>query len=96
MVHRTAWKSRKVIIASRSDTRTHWPTPVRCPLVQRDHDPDRQLVAGGRVGHGDSGAHRALARQPGDAHQPAGALDDLVDGALLAAGPSCPYPEMLP
>ncbi len=29
MVQRTAWKSRNVIIASRRETRTHWPSPVR-------------------------------------------------------------------
>ena len=39
------------------------------------------------IGDRDADAHRALARQAGDRHQPAHALRDLVEARPLAIGP---------
>ncbi len=52
-------------------------------LVQRDEDAEREVEAGGEVRHRDAHARRLGARQPGDAHQPAHALRDLVDATAL-------------
>ena len=44
------------------------------------------VVAAGQVGDGDADAHRSLARQPGDRHQAAHALRDLVEARPIAVG----------
>ncbi len=41
---------------------------------------------GGQVGDGNARAHRALARQSGDGHQPAHALGDLVEAGAFPVG----------
>ena len=55
-------------------------------LEQRHQDAVRQEHAGGEVGHGDADAHRALARQASDRHQPAEALGDLIVTGAIAIG----------
>ena len=59
-------------------------------LEQRDQNAERREHAGGEIGDRNADAHRPLSRQPGDRHQPAHALRDLVEarptgiGAVLA------------
>ena len=55
-------------------------------LQERDEDAHRGEDAGGEIGDRDADAHRALARQPGDGHETAHALRDLVDAGPLAIG----------
>jgi hypothetical protein len=46
---------------------------------QRDQDSHRGEDAGRQIRDRDADAHRPLARQPGDRHQPAHALRDLIE-----------------
>ena len=56
-------------------------------LEQRHQDAERAEQAGGQVGDRDADAHRPLARQSGDRHQPAHALRDLVEARPVGVGP---------
>ena len=49
--------------------------------------PERQQVARGQVVDRNADAHRPLARQAGDRHQPAHALRDLIDAGAMAVRP---------
>src|SRR6185312_1618430 len=53
-------------------------------LQQRDQNAHSAEDAGGEVGDGNADAHRALSRQPGDRHEPAHALGDLVEAGPVA------------
>jgi hypothetical protein len=71
------------IIASSRDVWTHWPLPVVFALQERHHAGLGQEHARRQVGNRDADADRALSRQPGDRHQPAHALGDLVDAGAF-------------
>ena len=64
-------------------------------LQQRHQDAHRAEDAGGQIGDRNADAHRALAGQAGDRHQPAHALRDLIEAGRSRYGPSWPKPEML-
>ena len=49
------------------------------PVEQRGHDPEREQVARRQIRDRDAHPHRPLPWRPGDAHQPAHALGDLID-----------------
>ena len=53
-------------------------------LVQRRQNAERAEQPGAEIGDRNADAHRALARQAGDRHQPAHALRDLIDAGPLA------------
>ena len=65
---------------------TQLPTPVRVRSKSAIMIAERQQVAGGQVRDRQADAHRALPGQPGDGHEPAHALHDLVDARALAVG----------
>ena len=48
------------------------------PVEQRHHRAHRQQIAGRQIRDGNAHPHRPLARQPGDGHQPAHPLRNLV------------------
>ena len=75
------------IIDSSSDVCTQRPCARALPLVQRDEDADGEVEPGRQVGDRDADARRLGAGQPGDAHQPAHALGDLVDAAPVGVRP---------
>ena len=58
--------------------------------------PSAQNSPAREVGDRDADAHRPLPGQPGDRHQPAHALRDLVEARPVGIGPVWPKPEMLP
>ena len=55
-------------------------------LQQRDEDAHRAEDPGGEIGDRDADAHRTLAGQAGDRHQPAHALGDLIEAGPVAIG----------
>ena len=61
-------------------------------VEDRHHDAERQQVAGGQVVDRDADAHRPLARQAGDRHQPAHALRDLIHAGAMPVRPGLPEP----
>ena len=54
---------------------------------QRGQDAQGARQPGAQVGNGHAGAHRPLAGQPGDGHQPAHALRDLVEARAAVIRP---------
>src|SRR5262249_41178234 len=54
------------------------------PLEQGDEDTERAKNSGAEIRDRNAGAHRALARQAGDPHQPAHALRNLIEARPLA------------
>ena len=74
------------ICACSSEVVTHWPFAGDFALEQRDQDAERAEQAGAEIGDRNADAHRALARQAGDRHQPAHALRDLVEARPVAIG----------
>ncbi len=56
-------------------------------VEQRHRNAEREQIAGSEVGDRQPDAHRPLAGQAGDGHQPAHALHDLVDARALAVRP---------
>ena len=51
-----------------------------------DQDAQRRVKPGRQIGDGNADAHRALARKPGDGHQPPHALGDLIETGALGVG----------
>ena len=75
------------ICACSSEVCTHWPSPETSrssSAMKRAHG---GVVAAREVGDRDADAHRPLARQPGDRHQAAHALRDLVEARPVGVGP---------
>src|SRR5215510_4974506 len=58
----------------------------RFPLEQRHQNAERAEQSCREVGDWDADAHRPLPRQPGDRHQAAHALGDLVEARAIAIG----------
>jgi hypothetical protein len=81
---RAAWKSSMKICACSSEVCTHWPSPERSRSSSAIRMPCAQKRPGVEVGDRDADAHRPLARQAGDRHQPAHALRDLVEARPVA------------
>ena len=52
-------------------------------LEQREQDPEREVEARRQVRHRHAGAHRPLAGQPGDRHEPGQPLRDLIEARAL-------------
>ena len=59
-------------------------------FVERDEDADREVQSRGEVAHRDARPRRLRVREPGDAHQPAHALCDLIDAAAICVRPVLP------
>ena len=59
----------------------------RLALEQRRHDAERAEQSRRQIGDRNADAHRALAGQAGDRHQPAHALRDLVEARPVLVGP---------
>ena len=90
-VHLVPWNACTPTMPASSDVRTTRPWPVRGPLVQRGQHPEGAVHAGDEVGD----RHADLGRLggPGDRHQAALALGDLVvAGPASPPGPSWPNP----
>ena len=83
---RAPWKSSMKICACSSEVATCWPLLRLFPLEQRHQDAERAEDAGREVGDRDADAHRPLAGQAGDRHQPAHPLRDLVEAGPVAIG----------
>ena len=81
---REAWKSSMKICASSSDVVTQRPTPVRSRSKIAIMMPSASRLPAVRSSIGNADAHRALAGQAGDRHQPTHALGDLIHAGAMA------------
>src|SRR5215472_5914381 len=68
------------------------PLPARLALDQGHQDPLGEQQPGAEIVDRDADSHRPLTRQPGDRHQTAHALGDLVDSRPLGVGPTLAKP----
>ena len=59
-------------------------------FVQCGHHTECGIQAGGHIGDGSAGAHRALPGRTGDRHQPRHALRNLIEARSLAIGAVLP------
>ena len=73
-------------IASSSEVWIHWPLAGSLALQQRDQDALGRENPGAQIGDRDADAHRAFTGCPGDGHQPAHALRDLVEARARREG----------
>ena len=69
----------KLTIASSSEVCTHWPRPVRSRAISAASTPCVSSVPAAVSEIAMPTRHGPDARRPGDAHEPAEALRDLVD-----------------
>jgi hypothetical protein len=78
----------------RRQQRAFDPLPLARHLAfqERDQDAHRGEDAGREVGDRDADAHRPLPRQPGDRHEAAHALGDLVEARPVAVGAALAEP----
>ena len=70
--------------------------PLACAgaaaIEQRQGDGQCQQISGSEIGNRDAYAHRALPGKPGDGHESAQALCDLIHSAALVVRPALTEP----